>query len=314
MGVWSRVVKPQPNFFLLNRALLEHSWLTKNRSCQLAWIYIIGRASFETGQVNLTEVYRELGDLFESYQWRRFVKRLVKEGMLTAVSVANRGDRIGYEQVAYVANYGKYQGEKSSRKVPERLPEQLPEPLPERYDLQDANTEDDALAAVSAMPERLPVSNKEYSKNLKEKNSSRTRNPELEDPEAYSMVAYASSHYVAEWLRDARGFDFARAVAIWGDSLEELWRAAVSAESRRSGDQAKFRFQDACEGGLELGVRPGGGRPVQGPEAERYAPGTLVSHPVWGEDVVRYYRQDGQVILDNCGATVPPGEVTPCLN
>ncbi len=76
---------------------------------------------------------------------------------------------------------------------------------------------------------------------FKERTDARACDPE-QNQTAYNEVAYAAGHNVAGWLRDHRDFDFVRAFDLWGEQLEELWKAAVRADSRKPGDKAKFRF------------------------------------------------------------------------
>jgi hypothetical protein len=77
-----------------------------------------------------------------------------------------------------------------------------------------------------------------------------------EEQEAYNEIAYIVGHYNAEWLRDKRGFGFVRSFGRWGDQLETLWQRALRHDHRKPGDRAIFRFQDALEGNLDLGVKP----------------------------------------------------------
>lgn len=56
----------------------------------------------------------------------------------------------------------------------------------------------------------------------------------------------------AVWLRDKRGFDFDRAVQTWGDRLADVWQKALEHPPRKERDKPIFRFQDACEGELDL--------------------------------------------------------------
>lgn len=105
-------MNPTPNFFLTNRSFLEHPWLTKNRFWQLAWVYIVGRADYLTGIVCLTDVYKEVKDMFPTHsKWRHFINQCVKRDMLSEPESENMGENSGFRQLSRVLNYEKYQGE-----------------------------------------------------------------------------------------------------------------------------------------------------------------------------------------------------------
>ena len=133
-------MNPQPNFFFVNRSLLDHPCLSKNRSWQLAWVYIIGRTKYETGKVVLTEVYRELEDMFSYEQWRYFVRRCVKEGMLSDLETENQGKTAGFRQTAKVSNYDRYQAENLNRAVNSAKHEHTTEPTTEHLPVTNEKT------------------------------------------------------------------------------------------------------------------------------------------------------------------------------
>lgn len=69
---------------------------------------------------------------------------------------------------------------------------------------------------------------------------------------AFETVAEIIGDRDAVWLRDRRGFDFARAVGTFGEKLLEVWQKALADPPRKPKDRATYRFQDACEGVLDL--------------------------------------------------------------
>ena len=322
------------------RSTFEH-WVADDPKTFMAWQEIVHAAAYEDyrlevsgqtislarGEVNVTGI--ESRKFFTDKQWRSFIERLVSCDMIARVAIHQLGRGVGSIAVYHVLSYDSYQakseggakggaragatgvandGAKGTPK--ERAARQTNELEGEAND----GAKGKASYGPSGGAKGYPYKKNSIREEVKKKDSSDAREESPENRKAFGDVAFASNHHVAEWLRDVRDFDFEQAVAIWGDDLGVLWRAAVRAKSRKPGDQAKFRFQDACEGALDLGVQPSSREQDHPPSAERLPPGTLVNHPVWGDDVIRFYRQDGQVILDNCGATVPPGEVTPCPN
>ena len=136
---------------------------------------------------------------------------------------------------------------------------------------------------------------------FKERSSVRAGNPK-EAKKAYSEVAYAAGHHVAEWLRDKRNFDFVHAFALWGDQLENLWKAAVHCDSRKLGDKAMFRFQDACEGSLDLGVKPPQRQPeiiAGGAARARLSPGDQARTPDGLAHVILDVCPNGMVVFED---------------
>lgn len=175
-------MKPEGNYFLLNRALLEHQWLMKDRRKQLAWIYIIGRTNFNTGHVCLTEVYRELGDMFTNQQWRRFIKQCADRDMLSNIQTKNSGSEAGHVQTATVANYAIYQGKTLEKSVGAdvgavegAMKEPMREPNPAQHNTTSAKCRSERHADEGAMKEPMSESDKELFKELKELN----KNPPL---------------------------------------------------------------------------------------------------------------------------------------
>jgi hypothetical protein len=273
------------NWFAINRSIVANALFVKRPLWGWAWVHILTRTSYKTEQVCLTEVYRELSEHFTYSQWRHMVGVFVKEGMLEISETVNLGDKAGHRQMASVLNWSKYQKTAQSEQQSERRASDSASA--ERNNVQngenDTSAQSERRASDSASAERAAVSIKNIQQE-KEKRPSEARDPESE--KAYGEVAYAAGHNVAEWLRDKRNFDFVRAVALWGDQLEDLWTAAVHADSRKLGDKAKFRFQDACEGDLDLGVKPppGGVNGSAAPPAVEY--GDVVCHPEHGEWLV----------------------------
>jgi hypothetical protein len=93
-------------FIKLHRQVKGH-WVTSRPEWFQAWTYILMSANYETGRVNLTEVYRELSGLFDNRAWRYLVEKLQKDGMLADLEGQNLGSRAGYQQTATVANWSK---------------------------------------------------------------------------------------------------------------------------------------------------------------------------------------------------------------
>ena len=127
-------------FIKLHRQIKDH-WVASRPDWFQAWLFILMSANYETGQVNLTEVYRELSRHFTSSMWRRFIERLAKDEMLSDVETQNLGLRQGFRQVATVTNWRKYH---------------------------QANTVSFGRALGGAQAEHLAETNKNTSKEVKE--------------------------------------------------------------------------------------------------------------------------------------------------
>lgn len=179
--------KPIPDFFLTNRRFLDHKDLVKNRHWQLAWLYIVGRANFETAFVNLTDVFREVSDMFNHRTWRYFMDWCVAEKMLHGLEQVNLGRGKGCVTTAFVTKYAEYQGKedpKSREKVSPQMSGQLlghssPQMSPHlsaEKPMNKGQMQNDVNANVTAnvesvspqMSGQLSVSYKEILKNLKE--------------------------------------------------------------------------------------------------------------------------------------------------
>ena len=163
------------------------------------------------------------------------------------------------------------------------------ETRPKRYEIQTetVRNSDQTSSEIQTVSSRNLDQNEKPIHLLRLKDRSSARAESEEDQRAYSEVAYAVGYDNAEWLRDKRGFDYARAYALWGDELENLWKAAVRYESRKPKDKAIFRFQDACEGKLDLEVKPES-ETVEEDSAPKIRFGDVVSHPVEGEFVADF--------------------------
>lgn len=285
MGVWSRGVSDYRYPWLkLHRRLLEHPWLNQRTEWFAAWVQILMLADHETGVVELSEVAAR--DEMSEMAWRHFLKKLEREGMICSLSTENRGRAGGKRKTAQIKNWEQYQAQPEERSKERSLEQSKERSLAPSNTAQQAPEEHSKERSSSRCLERsLSILDKEVEKKeVKEKGSSQSAEPKFE--KAYNEVAYATSQYVAQWLRDARGFDFERAYDIWGSDLESLWKQAVVAENRKPGDQAKFRFQDACEGTLDLGIRPRAKAEDSAPPKIHF--GDVVYHPEQGEFVADF--------------------------
>lgn len=71
-----------------------------------AWLLIQAAADRQTNRVNLTEVGRKADRDFgwDNDRWRRFVRRLEKEGFIATVNKQNFGNKIGHVHIALIAS------------------------------------------------------------------------------------------------------------------------------------------------------------------------------------------------------------------
>ncbi len=315
----------------LHRRLLGHPWLNQRAEWFAAWVQILILTDHETGGVELGEVPAR-NDMTEM-AWRHFVKKLEREGMIFNVRTENKGRAGGMRKLAQVTNWQQYQALPEEQSKEQSLEQSL-EQSKEQSKEQSLTTTDTVQTSqeeqryeqskeqglTRRLEQSLSILDLEVKSKEGKEDKERTfeaREPlkSSESKKAYGEVAYTVGHHNAEWLRDKRDFNFERVFSVWGEQLEALWRCALDHGSRKAGDRAIFRFQDACEGNLDFeGLSPPGSVTRQMPATEQLPPGTPVTHPVWGDDIVRYYRQDGQIVLNECGALVLPSEVTPCLN
>jgi hypothetical protein len=245
-----------------HRSIFDH-WVADDPKTFMAWQEITHSAAYaeytievcgqviklERGQVNISNL--ESRKHFTDKQWRSFLERLIECQMIARSTVRHLGRGNGSIAVYDVVSYDKYQSnsEGMSNGMSKGSAKGSPK---ERMGRVEPQVEGNPNGMSNGMSKGAS-----YIKEFKEVQEL----PPLEptDPEtekAYSEVAYAVGHPTAEWLRDKRDFDFVRAFKDWGDQLEDLWKAAVHHGSRKPGDKAKFRFQDACEGDLDLGVKP----------------------------------------------------------
>lgn len=69
-----------------------------------AWLLIQAAADRQTNRVNLTDVGRKADRDFgwDNDKWRRFVKRLEKEGFVATVDKQNFGNKIGHVHIALI--------------------------------------------------------------------------------------------------------------------------------------------------------------------------------------------------------------------
>lgn len=101
-------------FVQLHHKIRHHAWLNEKAEWFMGWSHILLATNWETGHVNLTEVYRDLKHIFTNNQWRHFIKKLEQDKMLTDLETINHGSAAGYQQTATVTNYLDYH-DKSAR-------------------------------------------------------------------------------------------------------------------------------------------------------------------------------------------------------
>ena len=169
----------QGNWFAVNRSLVEHPVLSRKPLWGWSWVVLLSHVVRQTGEVCLTEVYRELKPHFTHSQWRHFVNTLQKEEMLSDVVTQNLGKDKGHTQSAVVTNWYKYQPE-NSRKTPETAQSTLQstrsasaEHFAEQNTVQKGESEVSAQSTLhderSASAEHFAVYNKNIIQEVKEK-------------------------------------------------------------------------------------------------------------------------------------------------
>ena len=100
------------------RAPLEHLMFRGRMDWIGAWLLIQTAADPQTNRVNLTDVGRKADRDFgwDNDRWRRFVRRLEKEGFIATVAKQNFGNKIGHVHIAlivYPAAEGSYGGSRT---------------------------------------------------------------------------------------------------------------------------------------------------------------------------------------------------------
>lgn len=92
------------NFFKVYREPLGHPMFRGHLDWLGAWILIQSAADQQDGRVTLTDVGRTVCREFgwDNDRWRRLVRRLEKEGLITVVEKKNLGDKVGHVQIALV--------------------------------------------------------------------------------------------------------------------------------------------------------------------------------------------------------------------
>lgn len=90
------------NFIKVYREPLEHLMFRGRMDWIGAWLLIQAAADRQTHRVNLTEVGRKADHDFgwDNDRWRRFVRRLEKEGFVVTVDKQNFGNKIGHVHIA----------------------------------------------------------------------------------------------------------------------------------------------------------------------------------------------------------------------
>lgn len=101
----------------------------------------------------------------------------------------------------------------------------------------------------------------------------------LQNQDAFQAVARIVKGEVRFLTK--RDFDFEAAVDLWGDTLPDLWKRALRFSNRKFGDQPIYRFKDACERKLDLGLEP----PTPAtPPAEPDEHGVVIGERYWHSD------------------------------
>ena len=178
----------QGNWFAVNRSLVEHPVLSRKPLWGWSWVVLLSHVTRQTGEVCLTEVYRELKSHFTHSQWRHFVNTLQKEEMLSDVVTQNLGKDKGHVQTAVVTNWHKYQPE-NSRKTPETAQSTLQstcsasaEHFAEQNTVQEGEKEVSAQSTLhderSASAEHFAVYNKNIFQEVKEKKEDEDERPQ----------------------------------------------------------------------------------------------------------------------------------------
>lgn len=112
----TRATAPYRGFVKVEREPLDHPMFRGHMDWIGAWLLIQAAANYETNQVNLTDVGRRAAWDFgwDNEKWRRFVKRLEKEGFIKIVETKNFGDKIGHRQIALVLDPNSARGDMGS--------------------------------------------------------------------------------------------------------------------------------------------------------------------------------------------------------
>lgn len=102
LSVSSATTAVSQDSFKVYREPLEHPMFRGRIEWIGAWILIHAAADQKTNRVNLTDVGRKADCDFgwDNDRWRRFVKRLEKEGFVATVEKKNFGNKIGHVHIA----------------------------------------------------------------------------------------------------------------------------------------------------------------------------------------------------------------------
>lgn len=104
VGSAATATAPYRGFVKVEREPLDHSMFRGHLDWICAWLLVQAAAGYRTEQVNLTDVGRRVERDFgwNNEKWRRFVKRLEKEGFVKTIEKRNLGDTLGYRHIALV--------------------------------------------------------------------------------------------------------------------------------------------------------------------------------------------------------------------
>ena len=92
------------DFIRVYREPLEHLMFRGRMDWIGAWLFLQAAADPQTNRVNLSDVGRKADHEFgwDNDRWRRFVKRLEKEGFIATVDKRNFGNKIGHVHIAVI--------------------------------------------------------------------------------------------------------------------------------------------------------------------------------------------------------------------
>lgn len=333
------------NWFKISRKFQQNECLKGDIIKRGAWLSILGATAYmdgddlERGQVNLTEVYRELQDSVSRSQWRAIVQAFVQAGMLEIVEVVNLGQRAGKRQIARVCNWERYQSSVTDAPSALRTASHQHTTMhaAQHADVQD---EENATSEISTSHSKSSANNQHSAQSYKNKNLKEVK----EDKEvvvggleqfsseeiAYALACGLPNPKITQdqnrkHLGKLIGWENFRRRQIqdsWQswyadrtqEEIEEIWRQA-----RDQRDKTRFYwFVDELNGTNKPQKSEEGSVAEKIDWEAKMPPGTKVHHPVYGEDVIRWYWENGEAQLDINGCVVMPETLTPlevpCLN
>jgi hypothetical protein len=239
----------------------------------------------ERGQVNLSTLRAR--EFFTESEWRKFVKRLVDDGMLEHVTTHKLGGENGSAAIYNIKNYANYQAKSpqknerykkrhndGSKNVHSRYENQTESEETQSKNGTDAEQnfyvdgtkngqlkEFNSSSSLSTLISPSTVSKKE---GAEEKKS----DPQTSEPQENSPTHRQALNFFrrflgngADWL--AARINLEHVYEIWGeDALKKLWRECVSLNRNKPNDKPIHRFEDALKGSLDTQTKPLGVQPV----------------------------------------------------